>query len=85
MTIELITRLILLYNYQDGLHLLNIVLLTFIWLSTLIFQVPTHLKLMQEESEELITKVIRTNWVRTLSWTVRALLLSYFLWTYLQF
>ncbi|BAO74788.1 hypothetical protein WPG_0558 [Winogradskyella sp. PG-2] len=40
---------------------------------------------MQEESEELITKVIRTNWVRTLSWTVRALLLSYFLWTYLQF
>lgn len=81
MIIELISGLISLYNYQDNLHLLNIVLLSFIWLSTMIFQVPIHLKLMQVASPKLITKVIKTNWIRTLSWTARTLLLSYLIWT----
>ena len=85
MTIELITGLILLYNYQDRLYLLNIILLAFIWLSTIIFQVPIHLKLMHEGSPKLITKVIRTNWIRTLSWTARTLLISYIIWTLIQF
>lgn len=81
MIAELVTGLILLYNYQDVFHLLNMILLAFIWLSTMIFQVPIHLKLMQEGSPKLITKVIRTNWIRTLSWTARTLLIAYLLWT----
>ncbi|NRD21015.1 hypothetical protein HNV08_13240 [Winogradskyella eckloniae] len=85
MIIELITGLILLYNFQDSLHVLNIVVLAFIWLSTFIFQVPIHLKLMYKGSPQLITKVIRTNWIRTLSWTVRTLLLAYLLWTLIIF
>ncbi|WP_407557293.1 hypothetical protein [Winogradskyella sp. 4-2091] len=85
MVIELITGLILLYHFRDSLHLLNMVLLTFIWLSTFIFQVPIHLKLMQEGSPELITKVIRTNWIRTLNWTARTLLLGYLIWTLIVF
>jgi len=85
MTIELLTGLILLYNYQNSLYLLNIVLLTIIWLSTLVFQVPIHLKLMQEGSPKLITKVIKTNWIRTLSWTARTLLMSYLVWTLISF
>ena len=62
-----------------------IVLLAFIWLSTMIFQVPIHFKLMHEGSPKLITKVIRTNWIRTLSWTSRTILLAYILWTLIQF
>ncbi|WP_298896679.1 hypothetical protein [uncultured Psychroserpens sp.] len=85
MTIELITGLILIYNYPKNLYILNIVLLAMIWLSTMIFQVPIHLKLMNEGSSKLITKVIRTNWIRTLSWTARSIILIYLLWTLIVF
>ncbi|WP_298760292.1 hypothetical protein [uncultured Psychroserpens sp.] len=85
MTIELITGLILIYNYPENLYILNIVLLSIIWLSTMIFQVPIHLKLMNEGSSTLITKVIRTNWIRTLSWTARSVILIYLLWTLIVF
>ena len=80
MTIEVITGIILLYNYPEDLYIANIALLGVIWLSTLIFQVPIHIKLMSEGSPKLITKVIRTNWIRTLSWTVRSLILGYIIW-----
>nr|WP_321237450.1 hypothetical protein [uncultured Psychroserpens sp.] len=80
MTIELITGIILLYNYPEHLYITNMVLLAFIWLSTILFQVPIHMKLMTKGSPKLITKVIRTNWIRTLSWTVRTLLLGYIIW-----
>ena len=79
MTIELITGFILLYNYHETLWVLNIGLLVCIWLSTMLFQVPIHLKLMSESSPKLISKVINTNWIRTLSWTARTLLISYLL------
>lgn len=85
MTIELITGLILLYHHQETLYLLNIVLLAFIWLSTMIFQVPIHLKLMHEGSPKLISKVIKTNWIRTLCWTARTILIVYILWSLIQF
>ncbi|MCD2260487.1 hypothetical protein [Psychroserpens luteolus] len=85
MTIELITGLILIYSYPENLYILNIVLLAMIWLSTMIFQVPIHLKLMNEGSSKLITKVIRTNWIRTLSWTARSVILIYLLWTLIVF
>ena len=81
MMIEIITGLILLYEYQDSLYILNMILLVLIWLSTVVFQVPIHLKLMQEGSPELITKVINTNWIRTISWTARTLLLAYLIYT----
>jgi hypothetical protein len=83
MTIELITGLILLCNHQESIYLLNIILLAFIWLSTMIFQVPIHLKLMNDGSPKLVTKVIRTNWIRTLSWTIRTLLMAYLIWTFI--
>ncbi|WP_299125548.1 hypothetical protein [uncultured Winogradskyella sp.] len=85
MTIELITGCILLYNYQESLYLLNILLLVIIWLSTIIFQVPIHLKLMHEGSPKLINRVIRTNWIRTLSWTIRTLFIAYLMWRLFQF
>ena len=66
MTIELITGIILLYNYPENLYIINIILIALIWLNTILFQVPIHLKLMSEGSPKLITKVIRTNWIRTL-------------------
>ena len=72
MIMELLTGLYLLYLDQDYLFLTNIALLGIIGLSTVIFQVPMHLKLMNEASSQLIKKLINTNWIRTISWTLRS-------------
>jgi len=80
MTVELITGLVLLYEQLELLYILNIVLLAIIWLSTAIYQVPMHLKLMIVASNETISKLIRTNWIRTLAWSIRSGILIVILW-----
>lgn len=75
MTIEILTGAWLLFKSPDPFQWSNMLLLGIIWLSTAIFQVPIHLKLMNSASEKLITRVIRTNWIRTISWSLRSLLL----------
>lgn len=77
MVIELLTGMILLYYHPEWTYLINVFLLGVIGFSTFIFQVPIHLKLMREASPALIQKVIDTNWVRTLSWTIRSGILVY--------
>ncbi len=77
MIVELLTGLWLLYINQSYLHILNVALLGFIGLSTVIFQGPIHLKLTNQTSSILITKLIQTNWIRTVSWSLRSFLLMY--------
>ncbi len=76
MTIELATGLYLLYYTPNLIHFLNVSLLGLIGLSTALFQVPIHLKLMKNASTGLINKLILTNWIRTISWTIRMVLLA---------
>ena len=80
MTVELITALVLVYQQFELLYILNIIFLALIWLSTMVYQVPMHLKLMIVASNETISKLIRTNWIRTLGWTVRSGILLIILW-----
>jgi len=80
MTVELITALVLIYQQFELLYILNIIFLALIWLSTMVYQVPMHLKLMIIASNETISKLIRTNWIRTLGWTVRSGILLIILW-----
>ena len=75
MVVELLTGLYLLYQHQELLYYLNVALLVIIGLSTAIFQVPMHLRLMREFNEPLIHKLIKTNWIRTIAWTLRAIIL----------
>lgn len=74
MTVELITGAWLFFEFYHAFHWINMALLGIIWLSTAVFQVPIHLKLMNKASAKLITRVIRTNWIRTIAWTLRSLL-----------
>lgn len=76
MTIELTTGLYLLWTNPSFIYLLNIGLLGLIGLSTIFYQVPIHLKLMKEPSKALINKLILTNWIRTISWTIRLIILG---------
>ena len=79
MCIELLTGLYLVYQQPEMLYVLNTALLFVIALSTAILQVPYHLKLMKVADVGLIKKLIRSNWIRTIAWTLRALLLAYVL------
>ncbi len=76
MTVELITGLYLLFSFPDYLNFLNVFLMGIIGLSTAVFQVPIHLKLRSKASSKLIDKLIRTNWIRTISWTIRMIILA---------
>jgi hypothetical protein len=51
-------------------------LLLVIWLSTGLLQVPLHGKLCQVCDEPSVRRLIATNWIRTVAWTGRAVLLG---------
>ncbi|MFT5877673.1 MAG: hypothetical protein ACI8SA_001537 [Dokdonia sp.] len=79
MVIEFLTGLYLLYNSATLVYLVNLALLGLIGLSTVFYQVPIHIKLTYNPSIKLIHKLILTNWIRTISWSVRMLLLAFVL------
>ena len=46
-------------------------LLFAIWLSTLLFYAPLHMRLSTGFDEVVHRMLVRTNWIRTAAWTVR--------------
>lgn len=55
-------------------------LLLVIWLSTATFSVPQHSVLARGFSERHHRRLVRTNWIRTVGWTIRgalALIVAY--------
>ncbi|MCH8511254.1 MAG: hypothetical protein LAT83_06335 [Kiritimatiellae bacterium] len=66
-------------NERTALSLATGFLLALIWISTFALQVPAHEKLCQGYDAEIHRRLVRGNWIRTLSWTTRAgLLLIHF-------
>ena len=51
-------------------------LLAVIWASTAFLQVPAHGVLAQGFDAEVHRRLVDTNWIRTVGWTARALLVS---------
>tara|TARA_R110002167_G_scaffold35569_14_gene113570 strand:- start:375 stop:743 length:369 start_codon:yes stop_codon:yes gene_type:complete len=76
MTVELISGIWYLLMFHDTIFIYNIVLLGIIWGSTFIFQVPIHLKIARSPTPQLINKLVTTNWIRTLGWSIRCGLLA---------
>jgi hypothetical protein len=54
------------------------VLTATVWLSTFLLQVPCHNRLARGKDDAVIRRLVRTNWIRTLGWTIKALLI--FVW-----
>ncbi|MGI9550889.1 MAG: hypothetical protein ACR2MT_06810 [Aurantibacter sp.] len=79
MTVELFSGLWVLFAAYSDLFLTNMILLAIIWGSTFVFQVPIHLQLAKNPTHKLMSRLIRTNWIRTLSWTMRSGILAYLL------
>lgn len=51
--------------------ILSCILIVIIWLMTAFISVPIHNKLVLAKDNALIEKLILTNWIRTLAWSLR--------------
>ena len=56
---------------------LGIALLAVVWLSTAFLQVPCHNLLSKSFDTDVHQRLVATNWIRTIAWSVRGFL---FLW-----
>lgn len=57
--------------------LINFALTVLIWLATVSYSVPIHQNLKEAWDEKLYSKLLSTNWTRTIAWTLRSLILCY--------
>lgn len=69
--IPLMTGELIVTVMQKNVILIGIVGL--IWLSTAFIQVPLHKKLLNN-SPELVERLIQSNWIRTILWTIKLLI-----------
>ena len=77
LVLELITAVALLYQgHREPAFVASASLIPVNWLSTAIFQAPSHLRLMGGFDAAVIRRLIRSNWLRTITWTARGLLLA---------
>jgi uncharacterized membrane protein len=58
----------------------NLALILIIWASTFALQVPLHEKLAQEFNGDVQSKLVLTNWIRTVAWTLRGALVLWIVW-----
>lgn len=76
MLVEAGTAAVLLYCGEHSLlFLLSVAALAVIWGSTVWLQVPLHQRLVAGYEQRLIHRLVRSNWWRTLAWTVRGICL----------
>ena len=83
MIVELLTAIAIIFwgwNIPIWWVWLNLVMVIGLWLSTFLIQVPLHNQLLKRFSEAAIRKLVNSNWIRTILWTLRALI-----WGYLVF
>lgn len=79
MLVEITTAAALLSPHLDfpfPIAITNFALLLFIWLVTAIFSLPCHQKLIRNGyNPAVVDRLVHTNWLRTLLWTARSILL----------
>ena len=61
----------------SALPVIGVVLLAGIWLMTFFLQVPLHARLVAGGGPDVVTRLVRSNWLRTLAWTARGLLVAW--------
>lgn len=86
MLLEAVTA-ILLVGLSEGdlakFAMTNLILLIFIWLSTFLFQITQHQKLSVRFSKKILQSLIASNWIRTILWTAKGCVMSYYLYYFL--
>lgn len=72
MLVELVTTILVFSNAINAASIALIALLAIIWLSTFFIQVPLHRKLSVSYNNAHHAQLVRTNWVRTIAWTIKS-------------
>ena len=74
MLVELVTAglIVLIAPVPRGSALVGVLLLVLIWGATAFVQVPLHDALARGPDSATISRLVETNWVRTVAWTLRA-------------
>lgn len=68
--------------WADGFFSLNALgfyIVILIWISTGLFSVPAHSKLEASKDVQAIRKLVSTNWIRTILWSLKSALSLYLL------
>lgn len=82
MLTELLSALLLLFwgpiRFPMYAAVIGLALLLLIWLSTAFVQVPKHRSLSNAYDAGVIDTLVLSNWIRTILWSVRAIMLLYF-------
>ncbi len=60
--------------FDWSLAWLGFILLITIWLSTAVIQIPCHNSLSNQFSRKVHRKLVSSNWIRTIAWTIRGIL-----------
>lgn len=88
MTLELATAVWLVWDPLPALPAwqawAGLTLVGVIWASTGLLQVPLHDTLTQRFDAEAHRRLVHTNWIRTLAWTLRAGLVLWMLTPFLK-
>ena len=63
------------YQAQNFYTTTWLMMLIGIWLSTFLLQVPAHEKLILKKDNQIIARLVKTNWIRTILWSLKLLVL----------
>ena len=69
--------LVLYYSNHESLLRISFILLLIIWLVTALFFAQIHQKLSKGYDETLVRNLVSLNWIRTLLWTIRTIIITY--------
>ena len=82
MITEIVTAILLLNYLPKGVSAAwvwtALILLIAVWLSTALLQIPCHAKLNLAFDADAHRQLVNTNWIRTVCWTLRGLLVAWF-------
>ena len=79
MLIEAAATALLLATRSDAVTITGAALLAVVWLSTAFLQVPLHHALATGFDADAHSRLVSTNWIRTLAWSARGALALYLL------
>ncbi len=78
MIIELLFAVLTYLNQENLYSILNLLSVLLIWAVTFFVSVPLHNKLQNGYDLKTINRLVRTNWLRTVLWTMRSVGLFYY-------
>jgi len=75
MTVELALALMIAVQSPTVVSITALGLLSIVWASTALIQVPLHHRLSNGFHEPTIRRLILSNWIRTITWSIRCILI----------